>query len=166
MARWFGVVVGGAAVTVAAFAIAFLVGMRRKSPAVLGAVRRTNRAVINPRQLASAGTPGAAASVIHHRGRRSGREYATPVGANPIDDGFLIALPYGTQADWLRNVLAAGTATIDHEGGTYPVIAPELVPIAELADRFSATDRRLFRLFAIDQCLRVRHDDATVASTT
>lgn len=162
--RWLGTVVGGAAAVVMALGIVFLVGMRRKSPVVLGAVRRTNREIINPRQLASAGTPGAAASVVHHRGRRSGNEYATPVGANPIDDGFLIALPYGMQADWLRNVLAAGSATIEHEGVTYPVTAPELIPIAELADRFSATDRRVFRLFNVEHCLRVRNDPVAAPS--
>lgn len=162
MVRWVtGAVVGLVAVAV----ITFVVGMRRESPVVLRAVRRAIRKLINPRQLVTAGQPGAAASKVLHRGRRSGRDYETPVGAIRVPGGFVIALPYGTQADWFRNVLAAGGATIVHEGGTYAVTAPELVPVAELDDIFPATDRRAFRLLAIEHALRVRHDEA-VAPTT
>ena len=47
-----------------------------------------------------------------HVGRRSGREYATPVTAFPLGDGFVIALLYGDLAtvDWCRNVIAAAHA--------------------------------------------------------
>jgi len=43
--------------------------------------------------------------LIDHVGRTSGSSYSTPVGAVPIEDGFVIALPYGLSADWLKNVL-------------------------------------------------------------
>jgi hypothetical protein len=46
--------------------------------------------------------------VIHHVGRTTGARYETPVVARPTDDGFAIALPYGTGADWLQNVLGQG----------------------------------------------------------
>jgi hypothetical protein len=48
------------------------------------------------------------AGAIHYTGRRSGREYATPVWAVPTPEGFLISLPFREDADWLKNVLAAG----------------------------------------------------------
>jgi hypothetical protein len=70
-----------------AAAIAFMLGMRARSRPLLDAVRRFNRAVSNPRQMQSAGTPGAYASVIRHTGRSSGRPYATPVGAVAAEDG-------------------------------------------------------------------------------
>ncbi len=140
--------------------IILLMGMRAKSPRVLGAVRRVNRAVFNPQQMKSAGTEGAYASIIEHRGRTSGRRYETPVGALATEDGFVIALPYGSQADWLRNVLASGSATIVNEGSTYRVDQPEVVPIAAAADHFSASDQRAHRLFGVDQCLRVRRVEA------
>jgi hypothetical protein len=28
--------------------------------------------------------------ILHHRGRRSGRAYATPIGLRPLGDGFVI----------------------------------------------------------------------------
>ncbi|HUH69305.1 MAG TPA: nitroreductase, partial [Mycobacterium sp.] len=46
------------------------------------------------------------ASAIRHAGRRSGKQYATPVVADRVADGFVIPLPYGTRVDWLQNVLA------------------------------------------------------------
>src|SRR5256712_6970844 len=47
-------------------------------------------------------------SVVRHRGRRSGRTYATPVAARRTADGFAIPLAFGETADWCRNVIAAG----------------------------------------------------------
>jgi deazaflavin-dependent oxidoreductase (nitroreductase family) len=138
-----------------ATAIAFMLGMRARSRPLLDAVRRFNRAVSNPRQMQSAGTPGAYASVIRHTGRSSGRPYATPVGAVATEDGFVIALVYGWNTDWLQNVLASGSATLVHEGHTYRVDHPEVLPIEAAAAYLSASDRRFHRWFGINQCLRV-----------
>lgn len=139
-----------------AIAFVYMLGMRAKSPLVQGPLIRLQRAFINPRQMRSAGTPGAYASVIRHRGRTSGRPYETPVGAVAADDGFVIALPYGSRANWVQNVLASGSATIVHEGQTYEVDQPEIVPMRAVAARFAAGDQRSFRWFAVDQALRVR----------
>ncbi len=143
-------------VALAAAPLLLLVAMRTKSRVLLSVVRRVNRALLNPRQMRSAGTPGAYASVIHHVGRTSGRRYGTPVGAVRTDDGFVIALPYGTQADWVRNTLAAGSATIVDDGGTYEVERPELVAMDDALHWFGERDRRSFGLFRVEQCLRVR----------
>jgi deazaflavin-dependent oxidoreductase (nitroreductase family) len=141
---------------VAAIAALFLLGMRGKWPFVLDTVRRMNRRVINPRQLRTAGTPGADAAIISHTGRVTGREFQTPVGAEPTDDGFVIALPYGSRADWVRNVLASGHATIRRDGVDHEVERPELVPTSAMRAWFSAADLRTFRLMRVDQCLRLR----------
>jgi deazaflavin-dependent oxidoreductase (nitroreductase family) len=157
-------VAGAILVGVAALAVAFVLGMRAKSPIVLRPIIRISRAWLNPQQLKTAGQPGASASVIRHVGRRSGRAYETPVGAVPTDEGFVIALPYGLRADWVRNVLASGSATIVHEGQIVAVDQPEVVPMREVADHFPAGDRRSFRLLRTDQCLRFRRvgaDEAT-----
>ena len=106
--------------------------------------------------MRSAGTPGAYAAVIRHRGRVSGRPYETPVGAVATDDGFVIALVYGSRTNWLQNVLASGSATIVHEGQTYQVDRPEIVPMQTVETHFTAGDQRGFRRFAVDQALRVR----------
>src|SRR5436190_6206882 len=47
---------------------------------------------------------------IEHVGRRSGTRRVTPMMAFPSADGqnVTFALTYGTEAQWVRNVLAAG----------------------------------------------------------
>ena len=156
MGRLLTRVLVGVLVTVIAVATVFLLGMRRSSPAVQDRVRRFNRAVTNPRVLRSAGTPGASASVLHHVGRVSGRQYETPVGPTDVDGGFVIALPYGPGADWVRNVLASGSATLVHEGRTVAVHQPEVVATTEVVGDLPASERRTLRLFGVDQCLRLR----------
>jgi deazaflavin-dependent oxidoreductase (nitroreductase family) len=166
VAKWIGRMV---AATVAAFAVlaaTFLVGMRTRTPAVVDRVRRFNRAVTNPRVLRSAGEPGASASVVHHVGRVSGRSYRTPVGPFAVGDAFVIALPYGPGTDWVRNVMANGSATLVHEGRTVPVHEPEVVPVAEIMADLPSSEQRTLRLFGVRECLRVRPapaDDAPSA---
>ena len=156
MVRLMATVAGGLVLILVVVGIVFLVGMRAKARPVIDTVRRFNRAFTNPRVLKSAGTPGASASVVRHVGRTTGRRYETPIGALPTDTGFLIALPYGTRADWLKNVLAAGSATIVDGGNTYEVHAPEVVPTAAVADQLPPGERRTLRLFKVDHCLQVR----------
>lgn len=149
-------VVGVAAVLGAVFVVSFRLRFRP----VLTAVRRMNRRFMNPRQLRSAGQPGAYAAVVRHVGRSSGRRYRTPVVAVPADDAFLVVLPYGPGADWVRNVLAAGGAEVEHEGEVLAVDRPTLVPIAEADPYVSAGDRRMNRSFGIDQALRLHRTSA------
>ena len=92
---------GGVFIAVLALGVVFLEGMRRKSPVVLDAVRKTSRATKHV-VLKSAGTPGSTSSVVHHVGRKSGTTYETPIDAVPTDEGFVIALPYGANTDWLQ----------------------------------------------------------------
>ncbi|MBL8778214.1 MAG: nitroreductase family deazaflavin-dependent oxidoreductase [Acidimicrobiales bacterium] len=139
-----------------ALAVVWFVGMRTKWPPVRDFQRRVNRRVFNPRQMRTAGTAGAYAGIVRHVGRRSGRAYETPVVPLPTEDGFVILLPYGDRPDWVRNVLAAGGATIVHEGETYTVTAPELLDTADSGHEFSPSEQREIRLFGNTRCLRVR----------
>jgi len=153
--RWILRLVGGLVTGLAALFAVFLVGMRTKHPAVQDRVRRLARDVGNPRVLRRAGTPGAGASVIRHTGRVSGRIYETPVVPHAVEGDYLIALPYGPGADWVRNVLARGSATLVHEGTTVTVHSPELVSTAQVASDLPSSEQRTLRLFGVDECLRV-----------
>lgn len=139
-------------------AIVFVVGMRRKSPSVRLAVRRISRAT-RGFTIGHAGEPGAYASLVRHVGRTTRRSYETPVRATATDDGLVITLPYGSDTDWVKNVMKAGSATVVHEGSTLEVGRPELVSAAAGAPFFSARDQRVQRLFGVDEYLRVRRID-------
>lgn len=145
-------------------AVVFVWGFRTRSPRFLSAVRRLNRRVLNPRQLRTAGRPGSHASVVHHVGRRSGSPYRTPVVAVPDgDDAFVVVLPYGPDTDWVRNVVAAGEATLEHEGERIAVTDPDVVAEAGIRDRFPSAEQRAHRRFGIDQALRLVRAEVTAS---
>jgi deazaflavin-dependent oxidoreductase (nitroreductase family) len=148
-----------------AIAVGYVAGLRSKSPAVRNAARRFHHAVGNPLQMRSAGTPGRYASVIRHQGRTTGRTYQTPVWAVPTEDGFVIAVVYGSRTDWLKNVLASGAAAIVHDGDACPVGQPEIVPMDSVRAYFPAKIARAQRLVRADQCLRVRRVTAANTAT-
>jgi deazaflavin-dependent oxidoreductase (nitroreductase family) len=95
-------------------------------------------------------------AVVEHRGRRSGRAYATPVVARRTIDGFVIPLPFGEDADWARNVRSAGGCSIWWKGRRYEVDRPEVVGRTIAAPAFSRVQRALMGPTGIDRFLRVR----------
>ena len=54
--------------------------------------------------------------LVVHRGRKSGREYQTPVELFPAEGGVIIALTYGPDTDWVRNVQAVGGCELRTRG--------------------------------------------------
>jgi len=75
-----------------------------------------------------AGREHSVTAVLTHVGRRSGRPYQTPLGAQPYGDGFVVSLPYGSQTDWCRNVVAAGECTLAWRGQNFQLERPEIIP--------------------------------------
>lgn len=65
--------------------------------------------------------------IVVHQGRRSGRRYRTPVNVFRREGGFAIALTYGPDTDWVKNVLARGSAEVVARGRTYAVAHPRVV---------------------------------------
>ena len=73
-------------------------------------------------------------AVILHRGRRSGRAYRTPVLAFRQDHAVIVALIYGEESDWLRNLQAAGGGLIVRAGRTYELGRPRVVETGAAAE--------------------------------
>jgi deazaflavin-dependent oxidoreductase (nitroreductase family) len=87
-------------------------------------------------------------AVILHRGRRSGRHYRTPLFAFRRDRTLVIALLYGQESDWLRNLRAGGGQVI-RAGRTFTVQAPEVIDTSGaglLLARLSPPERAYCRL--------------------
>lgn len=149
-------IVGLVLAALGVIATAFVVGMRRRSPVVTGAVIGVSKRFINPGQLRTAGQPGTKTGIVHHRGRISGTIHATPVDIEMLDGAFVIALPYGTRSQWVRNVLAAGAAELTVDGHTWAADHADLVPTGQVAGAFTPSDLRMFRLLGTDRCLRLQ----------
>ena len=63
-------------------------------------------------------------AVLHHRGRRSGTAYDTPVQAFRTPQGFVVALAYDKNAAWALNLLAAGGGEMTRAGRRYRLTNP------------------------------------------
>ena len=125
---------------------------------VLDTVRVFNKHILNPAMMLMAGRKHWYAGVIEHTGRRSGNKYATPVVVERVNDGFIIPLHYGTQVDWLRNVLAARRATVRVHGKTYQAVEPQIIDAAKVAGQLSPRRRREFGRFGIKNYLKMNHE--------
>ena len=88
-------------------------------------IARFNKRFTNRVALRVAGRlPGFA--ILSHVGRKSGRAYRTPVNAFSTDDGYIIALTYGPESDWVKNVLAAGSCELQSKGRRVRLTDPRI----------------------------------------
>ena len=74
---------------------------------------------------------GAPMVLLHHVGRKSGKEYITPLVYLPGDDDgsfYIFASKGGAPAnpDWYDNIIAAGEATVEVLASTYQATVTEL----------------------------------------
>jgi deazaflavin-dependent oxidoreductase (nitroreductase family) len=88
-------------------------------------IARVNRRVTN-RLLGGLATRLPGFGVVVHTGRRSRRQYRTPVNVFQRGDRYIIALTYGPNTDWVRNVLAHGGCTLETRGRTLRLSRPRL----------------------------------------
>jgi deazaflavin-dependent oxidoreductase (nitroreductase family) len=154
----------GAVLTVVAWVVGvvagigglFVLGMRGKWAIVQTPIRQLNKRFSNPRQMKTAGTPGAYAGIVRHVGRSSGKTYETPVSFVRTDEGYVAALVYGSGTDWMKNLLAAGEAELTVEGETHRVDEPTIVDADTALRWFSDSDLKTFRLMHIEEFLTVR----------
>ncbi|MCI4659906.1 hypothetical protein [Cryobacterium zhongshanensis] len=148
-------IVGGAALVLLTAGTLMITVFRTKWPPAIDAIRRFNRTVLNPAMLRKAGSKNWYASVVHHVGRKSGRQYATPVVTEAVGDRLYIPLPYGARTEGSENVLAAGGCTIESQGERIEATSPVIVPAEEASAVLSARSRRVLRLYGIDSYLRL-----------
>jgi deazaflavin-dependent oxidoreductase (nitroreductase family) len=65
--------------------------------------------------------------VVTHTGRKSGRLYRTPVNAFRRGDTYFFFLTYGSDAQWVKNVLAAGSCSLETRSRVVELVGPEVI---------------------------------------
>jgi deazaflavin-dependent oxidoreductase (nitroreductase family) len=98
--------------------------------------------------------------VVVHAGRHSGRRYQTPVNVFPAGDGYLLALTYGSDSDWVKNVLAAGGCELTTRGRTVRLASPQLIH-DENRRGIRPLERNVLRLLDVADFLSLKTATAT-----
>ena len=114
--------------------------------------------VVNPLVLRFAGGRHMPVlGVLHHRGRRTGREYATPLGIRPTaGGGFVMPLTFGEAAGWYRNIQAAGRCVVTWRGSDHAVADPVIVDRAAALAAFPRYERLALRAIGVNEFLWLR----------
>jgi deazaflavin-dependent oxidoreductase (nitroreductase family) len=65
-------------------------------------------------------------AIISHRGRKTGRIHHTPMNVFRHGESYVFALTYGSDVQWVKNVLTAGEADLRIGDRTIHLTDPEL----------------------------------------
>ena len=94
--------------------------------------------------------------IVEHRGRRSGRLYQTVVWGFPTHRDMAVALTYGPQSDWVRNVVAAGGCRVKWRGQWRTFSSAEVVTGPAALALFPALLRPLLDAGGVRTVLHLR----------
>jgi len=120
-------------------------------------IARMNRRLTNPLMRRFAGRIPPLA-IVEHTGRRSGQSYRTPIMAFPAadGDGFVVALTYGKDVDWLHNIQAQGSCSLVYRGQRITLDDPRLVPGDTVAAALPGVVRFMLRVTNVTDYLTLR----------
>lgn len=115
---------------------------------------RFNRYVTNPIARRVAGwAPWF--GIITHVGRYSGRVYRTPINIFPVEGGFVIALTYGPDVDWRRNIFAAGECTLRYRRRDIRLVEPRFITTEEGMRHMPALVKAVLRRIGATEFIRL-----------
>jgi deazaflavin-dependent oxidoreductase (nitroreductase family) len=92
--------------------------------------------------------------ILTHMGRKSGNVYRTPVNVFRAPNGFIIALTYSSQSEWVKNVVAAGGCGLKTRGKKYRLSAPTVVRDPSRR-RFPIPVRVVLRIVGADEYMEL-----------
>ncbi len=113
-------------------------------------IGEVNKRVFNPREIRNGERP-----VLTHVGRSSGTVYQTPLDAHPVEGGYIFIVMYGSESDWVKNILAAGTATLTVAGDEIDVTSPRLISKDEAFQVLAETTKAPPEILKVTEYLRM-----------
>lgn len=92
--------------------------------------------------------------ILTHVGRKSGKVYRTPVNVFRVQHGFVVALTYSSESEWVKNVLAAGGCEVGTRRKKYQLVAPKVVH-DPTRRRFPIPVRMVLRIVGADEYMQL-----------
>jgi deazaflavin-dependent oxidoreductase (nitroreductase family) len=96
--------------------------------------------------------------ILTHVGRKSGKVYRTPVNVFRAPNGFVIALTYSSQSEWVKNVLAAAGCELKSRGKKYQLSSPKVV-LDPTRQRFPIPVRVVLRIVGANEYMELSSSD-------
>ena len=93
--------------------------------------------------------------ILSYRGRTTGRRYRTPMNAFRDGDNWIFALTYGSDVQWVKNVLASGEAELLVRRTTHRLDRPELF-VDPSRHLMPLGIRQLLGLMRVSEFMRMR----------
>jgi len=121
------------------------------------AIRAFNKRYFNRLVNRFAGVSRTPFALIRHVGRRSGKPYETPIIVMPLGKSFVIALTYGPEVDWYRNVQAAGAATLLWHNTEYALTQPEPLDVKAGLSAFPPPFRQILGVLGTRHFVQMRY---------
>ena len=94
--------------------------------------------------------------VLTYPGRKTGRTYHTPLNVFRRGDIYVFLPTYGSDAQWVKNVLASGSALLETRGRVVRLVEPELITDPELRTAPPLVRFVERRLVGVSQYLQMR----------
>ncbi|HEY5117939.1 MAG TPA: hypothetical protein VII90_00635 [Anaerolineales bacterium] len=126
-----------------------------KKQAVLDRIRVLNKYATNRILIYISGKQFGHFAILNHEGRKTGKKYRIPIIAEPVENGFMIALTYGRKVDWCANVLAKGGCSLIWKNKEYRLNNPEFVNYEIGLKAFPAILRTGLKTMGIQYFLRL-----------
>jgi deazaflavin-dependent oxidoreductase (nitroreductase family) len=123
--------------------------------AIYDRVRVMNKHVTNKMLIHIAGKPFGHFAILTHVGRKSGQVYRTPIIAEPVEGGFVIALTYGKKVDWLANVLVAGGCELHWKKQDYHLTNPVFIDCEDGLKAFPTPLNRVLKKVGTEYFLKL-----------
>jgi deazaflavin-dependent oxidoreductase (nitroreductase family) len=98
-------------------------------------------------------------AILTHRGRKTGRTYRMPINVFHRGPEYFFFLTYGSDVQWVKNVLAVGSCSIETRGRVVELVEPELITDPELRPAPPHVRFVERRIVGATQYLRMRAGD-------
>ena len=93
--------------------------------------------------------------LLKHTGRKSGKQYCTPVRLLRDGESFIIPLIYGESSSWYKNLTSLNTIELVWQGKTYHVGNPQLLELSQGNKKFPWISRVLFKRDGLEKFVKV-----------
>jgi len=94
-------------------------------------------------------------TIVNHQGRYTGNSYRTPIMVFPTNSGFVFALTYGRNVDWVKNLISASYGTLEYQGEDIKIFNIRHTSYDDVKKEFPFWIQFFLNIITVEHCLIV-----------